>query len=622
MTADVGITSSQDSGPDDRTGFFRQFVALAGPFWSTGRKWEVRGLTALLVALTILQVVSPILINLWSANLFNALEQRSMDRFMAQIGALMVILLFAMTVASTHMWVKRKLQVKWRKWLTRRVLDDWMAEGRHYQITHIPGEHDNPDGRIAEDIRNATESAIDLAHSLTYCLLLLISFTQILWSLSGIITLPLGGSEIQVPGHMVFVSLLYATAGTTAAVLLGQPLVRTVNKRQTVEANFRFGLVRVRENSESIALVHGEPDERRRLSDLFANVIGAWDRQTRALVHIFLFSSGYQVLATGFPILIAAPRYIAGAITLGALMQIAQAFQQMTSALSWPVDNLSKAAEWKASVERVLSIDRALQELAAHALVCHEDRNICPIRSDSDTLRFEGLTITSPDGQAVVSGIDAVIAKGERVLITGDPDAAIKLFKVAAGLWPWGSGRVALPADANIFFMPQRPYLPIARLRSVLAYPKGPDSFDDATLTAALERVTLSHLIPRLDDTATWEHTLTLGEQQRLGFARLLLQRPDWIFIEEATAALLPEGERQMMTLATTEFPGATVLTVGYHSALEEFHQRKLELVPLNDGQVAMRETRLKIERRREMSSLDLRNWLVHPLRRAAERKE
>lgn len=625
MTADV---TSQTPPNDPRArpphppGFFRQFVQLSGPFWNSEDKWKVRGLTALLIAFTLLQVVSPILINLWSANLFNALEQKSMDRFMVQIGALVVILVFAMSVTATHMSLKRGLQVKWRRWMTKQLLDNWMAEGRHYQVTHMPGEHDNPDGRIAEDIRNATESAIDLAHSLVYCLLLLISFTQILWSLSGIVTVGLPGFEVDVPGHMVFISMLYATAGTTAAVLLGRPLVRAVNRRQTVEANFRFGLVRVRENSEAIALVHGEPDERRRLKDLFANVITAWNRQTTALVNIFLFSSGYQVLATGFPILIAAPRYIAGAITLGALMQIAQAFQQMTSALSWPVDNLSKAAEWKASVERVLSINNALLELHNDSGVCDPQRRICTYQAGTPALQFHDLCIATPGGAPVVNHFTATVERGERVLITGDPDAAIKLFKVAAGLWPWGCGRVELPSDASIFFMPQRPYLPIARLRSALAYPKGPDSYDDATLAAALERVSLGHLVQRLDDTAAWEQALTLGEQQRLGFARLLLHRPDWIFIEEATAALLPEGEQQMMRLVQDEFPAATVLTVGYHSALEAYHHRKLELVPLTDGHVAVRETTLRVERRRTLSRFDLRNWLVHPLRRASERKD
>ncbi len=602
-------------------GFFGQFLNLAIPYWSSD--WRVRGMTALFVLLTMAQVIVPILVNLWSANLFNALEQRSMDRFMVQIGALLAILAVAMTITSTHLVVKRRMQVGWRRWLTRRVLDDWMADGRHYLVNHMPGDHDNPDGRIAEDIRNTCESAIDLAHSLFYCLLLLVSFTQILWSLSGVVTVTLFDTELPIPGHMVFVSMLYASAGTTAAVLIGRPLVRTVNLRQTVEANFRFGLVRVRENSEAISLLHGEPDERRRLSDLFTAVRRGFNQQTSALAKVFLFSSGYSVLATGFPFLIAAPRYISGAISLGELMQIAQAFQQMTSALSWPVDNLSKAAEWKASVERVLSLHNALQELKQHQAEADRTQTITVTTGDRPALVFNDLCVSKPDGTGVVSNFTETVEQGERVLITGDPGAAIKLFKVVAGLWPWGCGHVLKPADAAIFFMPQRPYLPIARLKSVLAYPAGPDSFDEAMLTAVLNRVGLGHLAKWLEETNTWENALTLGEQQRLGFARLLLHRPTWIFIQEATDGLHPDGEHAMMQLVREEFPEATVITVGYHSALEAYHERKLSLEPSTDGRVQVKATPLDgRDRRRKMSPMDLRNWLIHPLRRQGERRE
>lgn len=625
MTVEVTArTPAEELPPGPRSkGFFAQFLTLAGPYWHSDDKWTVRGLTGLFILLTLAQVVVPILVNLWSANLFNALEQRSMDRFMVQIGALLAILGVAMTITSTHLILKRRLQIGWRRWLTRRLLDDWMADGRHYLVSHMPGDHDNPDGRIAEDIRNTCESAIDLAHSLFYCLLLLVSFTQILWSLSGVITVTLFDTELSIPGHMVIVSMLYATAGTTAAVLIGRPLVRTVNMRQTVEANFRFGLVRVRENSEAISLLHGEPDERRRLSDLFVAVRKGFNLQTKALAKVFLFSSGYSVLATGFPFLIAAPRYIAGVISLGELMQIAQAFQQMTSALSWPVDNLSKAAEWKASVERVLSLHNALEELKAQQAKAQSATTIQVETGDRPALLFNDVCVSKPDGAPVVSNFTEIVAPGERVLISGDPGAAIKLFKVVAGLWPWGCGQVLKPNDADIFFMPQRPYLPIARLRSVLAYPAGPDSFDAEFLLAALTRVGLGHLSDRLEETNTWENVLTLGEQQRLGFARLLLHRPNWIFIQEATDGLHPDGEHEMMQLVREEFPTATVITVGYHSALEAYHERKLTLEPSKDGQVQVKASSLDgKDRRRKMSPLDLRNWLIHPLRRQGERRE
>lgn len=607
MTANV--SNGAESPPGDvrhpvvrPPSFTRQFLRLAGAYWSSEDRFKVWSLTMLLAGLTVAQVVVPVMINGWSQRLFDALEQHSMDRFMVQIGALSIILVASMTVTATHLAVKRRMQLGWRRWLTRRLLDDWMDAGRHFQVKFMPGHHDNPDGRIAEDIRNVTESAIDLAHSFVYCVLLLASFAQILWSLSGDLPVEILGLQLNIPGHMVWVAMLYATAGTGAALLLGRPLVRAVDKRQTVEANFRFGLVRARENSEAIALVHGEGDERRRLTDLFRGIQYGWNFQTGALIKIFLFTSGYSVLSTAFPVIVAAPRYIAGAITLGVLMQTAQAFQQMAAALSWPIDNLAKGAEWRASVDRVLGLHDALQDLKED--VSHVDRHTIAVEtSTGPVLAFRDLAVANPDGMAVVVGFDAEIGLGERVLISGDPRAAVKLFKVVARLWPWGQGRVELPAGASIFFMPQRPYLPIGTLRDAISYPSPPDGFDDETLGSVLDRVGLAHQVHRLDESDAWEQRLTAGDQQRLGFARLLLHRPNWIFIQEATDTLDGDSEEDMMRLVQEEFEGATIITVGYRPALEAYHQRKLTLVRNTDGLVMIKETRLRREAARSQAS-------------------
>jgi len=551
---------------------------MVATYWPIEGKGKAAGLLALLVALTVCQILLQVRINTWSADLFDALEQHSTDRFLVQIGVLAAILVAGMVITASHLTVKRTIQLDWRRRLTRRMLGDWMEDGHQFQVTHMPGEHDNPDGRIAEDIRNTTEVAIELGHSVLYALLLLVSFVNILWRLSGPLSLSLGDAEIAIPGHMVWVALIYSAAATSLALLVGWPLIRAANKRQTAEADFRFGLVRGRENAEAIALVHGEADERRRLLLAFAGAQSAWNRQTLALARLLMFTSGYSILSTGFPILIAAPRYIAGAITLGVLMQTAQAFQQCASALSWPVDNLQRFAEWRASVDRVLALSDSLDDLSGGLIRCVG----CEIelsRSDRASLRFDGLTISTPGGAPVVTGFSAEIQPGERVLIAGDPEAGIRLFKAVAGLWPWGSGRIELPQDASIFFMPERPYLPIAPLRAALAYPSPPEAFSDAATMTALERVGLRRLVTRLDDAETWEQLLPLGEQQLLGFARLLLHRPNWIFIEEASDALTAEAEEEMMQLLADEFPTATVLTIGHHPGLEPFHQRKLSPV-------------------------------------------
>ena len=464
-----------------------------------------------------------------------------------------------------------------------------VRRGRHHQIAYLPGEHDNPDGRIAEDIRITAEVAIDLGHSLTYCVLLLISFTNILWMLSGTLTVTIFGTGLSVPGHLLYVALIYAVVGTSIAMLIGQPLVNAVNRRQGYEADFRFALARIRENGQTIALLHGESAERGHLADLFAGVTRGWNGQTIALSHMMVFSASYSVLSAAFPILVAAPRYITGAITLGVLMQTAQAFQQTVGALSWPIDNLPRAAEWRASVERVLNLHDALVRLDRE--VCEvPDGHIQVVRADEHkTLTFTGVAIDEPNGTPVVHPFDLEVRPGDRVLIGGDATATIRLFRAVAGVWPWGRGLITLPAHTRVFFMPERPYLPHASLRAVLAYPGTASSLVDDKAAAALVAVGLPNLVDRLDSLNRWDEVLSVPERQRLGFARLLIRRPDWIFLEDATDSLDPPAEEELLTLMERELPHATLLTIGHHAGLDAHHSRKLVLERTN-GAVTLRE--------------------------------
>jgi putative ATP-binding cassette transporter len=376
-------------------------------------------------------------------------------------------------------------------------------------------------------------------------------------------------------------------------MIVGQPLVRAVNRRQSFEADFRFGLARVRENAQSVALLHGESDERQRLCGLLGGVRLGWHGQTRALSNMMVFSATYSVLSAAFPILVAAPRYIAGAISLGVLMQTAQAFQQTVAALSWPIDNLPRAAEWKASVERVLGLHDALRELDREIGGAESERILVDRSETEHSLSFRGVTIADPDGAIVIKPFDLEIMPGERVLIVGDPGAAIRLFKAVARVWPWGRGRIGLPAHTRVFFMPQHPYLPRGSLRATLSYPEPPETVPDDHAGAALARVGLGHLMPRLDEDAVWDEVLAMAEQQRLGFARLLVRRPDWIFIDEATASLDAAGEEDMMRLLDEEFSKATLLTIGSHTGLEAHHRRKLHLIRTNGAvKVEMEECR------------------------------
>ncbi|MBF0166649.1 MAG: ABC transporter ATP-binding protein/permease [Alphaproteobacteria bacterium] len=561
--------------------FFPKFLRLAGPYCRSEEAWQVWWRTAILIVLTICQVGIAIVLNLWNEALFNALEARELSRFFLLLGVLGVIIVANVAIVTTHLRVKRRLQIGWREWLTKRLMNEWMSGGRHYLVTHMPGDHDNPDGRIAEDIRISTESAIDLAHSLLYAGLLLFSFTSILWNLSGSPHVSLGGYSMYLPGHLVWIALVYAMIGTSIAMVLGYPLVRAANQRQTAEADFRYSLVHAREHSLPIALLRGERHERSIFLWLFRLAGAAWDRQTTALTHLFMFSSAWSVLAGIFPIIVAAPRYILGLISLGVLMQTAQAFQQMVSALSWPIDNFAGMATWRASVERVQNLHHALDHLSDRIDAPGWER-IEVVPSDRPVLAFKDFQLADAEGNVVVGAFSTEIEKGERILIDGDPGASVNLFKAAAGLWPWGSGRIERPKDGRIFILLQHPYLPEGKLKSVISYPTEEFTCDDELARKALVRVGLPHLVEKLYDHQKWDQTLSSAEQQRLSFARLLIHRPDWIFIQEAIDALDPKGEEDILNLLKTEFADATVITIGHHAGAAGYYQRVLTLYRKN----------------------------------------
>ncbi len=559
-------------------GFFIQFIRLAGPFWYSENKSTIRSLALALLMLTMMQIGIAVLITEWSADLFNALEQRSMGGLFTQIG--LIILIFGANIAVTtaHFKIKRRLQLDWRSWLTQDLIGKWMTDGRHYLVTHIQGEgaHDNPDGRIAEDVRIATEATIDLCHSLIYCTLVLISFSKILWTLSGTVTLDLLFVEIPIHGHLLWLAIIYAACASSLGWWLGRPYTMATDARQTVEANFRFGLVTARENSLAIALVHGEANEQRRFVGLFKDIVHAWQRQTLTWSHLFMLTSGYSVLSMAFPILVSAPRYILGSIPLGALMQSAQAFQQTAGALSWPVDNMAKVAEWRASVERVLGLVNGLGRLEQE-IVRYDPHRIHLKKTEQNVLRLCDLSIIRLDGVVCVSTINEEIRPGERVLVTGNVFTGSKLFKAIVGLWPWGEGVIELPGEP-VFFMPPRPYLPTGTLRAAICYPSTHMEYTEAALDEALVSVGLEELQEQLDNADNWASALSREQQQRLGVVRLLLQQPKWILLQEAMDSLDSSCEMKMLNLIAKKLPDAAILTISNEPMAEAFHLRRIVL--------------------------------------------
>ncbi|MDH4563741.1 ABC transporter ATP-binding protein/permease [Pseudomonas sp. BN411] len=551
-----------------------QLLRLVMPYWYSDVKWKARGYTVALLLLTLAQVALVIWTNYWNRALFDALEARSLNRLMMQIGTFVVILLLTVGVTAMHMRVKRWLQLDWRRWLTARLVDKWMARGHHYQLQQTRGEHDNPDGRIAEDIHVVTESAISLTHSLVYSLLIFSTFANILLTVTGSVQFP--GTGLMVPGYMLILAVAYASAGTVFGMLLGRPLIRATNKLQSAEADFRFGLAHARESSESIALMQGEEAERRSSTSHFAELGHRWYRQTMAYLGIVSFSSGYGVLLPVFPILVMAPQYISGAMTLGVLMQAAQAFHQLTSALSWPIDNLAELARWRASADRVMSLYNDLQDLDDQA--AQPQNRICVAQSQQAEIVLRDLCIATPDGQVLIEGLNVVIQRGERVLISGDPAVTIGLFKVLAGLWPWGHGEVWLPAGAAICFLPQRPFLPVGSLCAALSYPQPAGTYATGAMLHALESAGIAWLAKRMDEVDNWQSVLPLRTQQRLAMARLFLQQPTWVFIEEASSAFETRDEEDFMDMLHRELPDSTLLAISFQSGLERSYQRRLLL--------------------------------------------
>jgi putative ATP-binding cassette transporter len=585
--------------------FFRDFVRISGPYWTGRGRWRPRLLAAALALLVVAQVALAIRLNIWSADLFDALERRSTDRAMDQIGIFLLIMLGTMVTNTAHLLVRRHLQLDWRRWLTARVIGDWMEDARHYQADLIPGDHANPDARIAEDIRIATEVAIELAGSLLYCALLLVSFVGILWSLSGWI--PVAG--LDVPGHLVVLAFGYAGMGAVVAFLLGRPLVRATDTRQTREAEFRFSLVRAHERGEPIAVARGEPLERRRLGSAFETIVQSWRDQSMGLARLLAFSSGYVALAGVLPILVGTPRFLEGTLSLGRLVQSGQAFQQVTAALSWPVDNLALIAGWRASVERVLMLDEAVRIVALEAARKGETA-INLDRSATARLGVRDLWIAAPDGTAMLSDLTLEVEPGDHVLVDGDPEAANALFRVLAGIWPWGRGHVDLPANDGMIAVGPWPFLPQGSLRQALAFPEAGDRHDDAARQSALVGVGLAQLTGRLDETADWSGVLSAADVQRLSFARIILLRPRWIVLGDATDALDASSADAMLRLVADRLPQAGIVLIGRHPGSTDTFNRRLTLKRAADGEILLNEVyarrqAAKVPRTRPLSVID-----------------
>lgn len=562
--------------PNNNNNFFKQFIKLAGPYWHSKNKLIIWTETILLVALTVMQISMAVYITKWNGALFDAIEQRSISGINTQIAVLLLIFAANIAITTSHLVVKRRLIIGWRTWLTETVITQWMHKGRHFQLSFLSeNNHDNPDGRIAEDIRIAIEDAIGLCHSLFYCLLMLISFTKILWDISGKVVFDFGFISIPVTGYLVWVSITYSICASILGWWMGKPMTQATHARQTQEANFRHDLIDIQANSQAIALIRGEAKEQERLFDSFRVIIATYTQQTNAWKQIQIFSSGYSVTSMALPVLVASPRYIFGAISLGMLIQSVQAFQHMVSALSWPVDNMALIAQWRTSVERVLGLVNDLDHLKLD-IVQQNSQKIRVETTELPVIKLHNLKLENLDGEPISIELNDEMREGERLLIANQSKHGGQLFKAIAGLWPWGSGDIQIPVGENLFFMPPKPYLPKKTLFEAICYPEPESAFDQETVATLLNRISQPELIKQLNRVDDWEQVLSNEQLQYLGVVRVLLHKPKWIFIQEALDSLSPSDELQMLELLAEELPDSGIASITHQPAVEAFHNRQL----------------------------------------------
>ena len=564
----------------------RDAWTLIRPYWFSEDRWAGRGLLLVVVVLNLFIVYINVLLSKWYNLFYNSLQDKDFAAFSSLLIRFSWLAGLFIVAAVYQIYLNQMLQIRWRRWLTERYLGAWLTDGAYYRMQLTSGETDNPDQRISDDLRLFVTGALSLSIGGMRAVVTLVSFLGILWGLSGSVTLPIGAG-VTLPGYMVWAALAYAIAGTWLTNLIGRPLVRLNFNQQRYEADFRFSLVRFRENTEGVALYKGEADEMRSFRERFGSVVRNWWNIMRQQKRLTWFTSGYGQAAIIFPILVAAPRYFRGEIPLGALMQTSQAFGQVQDSLSFIITSYTDIAEWRAVVLRLLGFERALARVRAEAAV----EGVRHGTDAAGALSLDRVNLALPGGRSLMEGVSFDIQPGDTTLISG-PSGAGKstLFRAIAGIWPFGRGEIRLPRDGRVLFLPQKPYLPIGTLREVVSYPTPPAGVADGALREALQVVGLPELAARLDETAHWAQALSPGEQQRIAFARALVQRPDWLFLDEATSAVDEETEARLYSLLRDRLPGTTVVSVGHRSTLRAFHARRLTVTPDGTGPARVEE--------------------------------
>jgi vitamin B12/bleomycin/antimicrobial peptide transport system ATP-binding/permease protein len=549
---------------------------IAYPYFRSEDKLAGITLLASVIAIELSLVAIDVLLNQWRGRFYNDLQERDWNGFIWQLGVFTVLAGLNVALSIYQLYLNQWLQIRWRRWMTSRYLGEWMHGANHYRMQLQGDAADNPDQRISDDVKLFVEQTLGISVGLLSAIVSLASFVVILWGLSAASPLTIYGRELAIPGYLVWGALVYAVLGTALTQWIGAPLVNLSFEQQRFEADFRFNLVRVRENSEQVALLRGESAERTRLTDRFNRVVDNWYAIMSRTKRLTALTSSYAQAAVIFPFILVAPAYFAQKIQLGGMMQTASAFGNVQSALSFFVSAYRTLAEWRSVVARLDGFEMSIAS-ATRLATAADAIDVVP--SSADGIDLRELLVRLPNGTPLVAANGFSFHSHERTLVVG-PSGAGKstLFRAIAGIWPFGTGSIAIPTDATLMMLPQRPYFPIGSLQAATVYPAeatayGPDQVRDALLAVGLPR-----LAPQLEQDAHWNRMLSLGEQQRLGIARALLLKPQYLFLDEATASLDEPSEAALYRLLEQKLPATTIVSIGHRSTLEAFHQRNVVL--------------------------------------------
>jgi putative ATP-binding cassette transporter len=614
------IDRFEDLGEDiedlRRQYLLRRFWRTALGFWTTRRGFLAWTLSATLLVVILLNVAASYAMNLWYRGIFDALEKKDAATVLHLSLLYFVILAVSVCFSVALVYARMTLQRCWRKWLTNNVIDRWLSSGRYYQLNLVAGEHQNPEYRIADDVRIAADAPVDFVSGITAAFLSAATFIAVLWTIGGALEFEAAGMHFYIPGFLVIAAVIYAIVASGSMLLIGRRFVSVSEQKNQSEAEFRYLLTRLREHGESIALIQGEEEERAGVGAALIKVLRSWRAICLQYMKTNAVSSTSGFIAPVLPIILCAPKYLQGTMSLGEVMQAASAFTIVQGAFNWLVDNYPRIADWTASARRAASLMVSLDALEEAERGEGVGRIDVSHDGEGAALRLRDLSVTLDDGTAVLDDTDIAIKPGERVLVMGESGTGKStLVRAIAGLWPWGDGQIEIRRGSKLMLLPQRPYIPLGTLRRAATYPDASESRSLEDIAAAFKRVGLEHLIESIEEEGPWDQTLSGGEKQRLAFARIFLHDPDIIILDEATAALDPGSQDQLMEVLSKRPEETTLVSVGHRPELEAFHNRKIVLERRKGGAKLVSDVKLvpRPGRRRL-----LRRWLRPRVRRKA----